>query len=707
MQNYKINLRIKNILKSICKENDYVTIAKIAKDLDISGRTVLREISEVERFLKRNGVTLDKKTGVGIKVCGSDFEKQSILNLLDGEKDETIYSPLERKKIIISELLQNRQPVKLYNFTTTLKVTEATISNDLEKADEWFKKHSLNLIRKQGLGVYVEGKENHIRKAMVSLIYENTNESQLLGLIRQNLTDSEIVSKDIETSSRNRLLNLIDNETIKKIEISVENMEKERNYKLTDSAFVGLIVHLSLAIVRIKKGDKITINQEFLKELKTSEEYLIASNLSIDISKTFSINIPDDEIGYITMHIKGSRKRDEKEKAGNKIIGSFELIKLSKQVINIAEIQTGRFLGNNENLLNGLVNHLGTAITRLKMNLDIRNPLLEEIKANYADLMIISSKCVEVIEKHIGIKMPEAEIAFIAMHLGAAIENSETPIKPIYKVAIACATGIGTSRLLATRIESEYDNIQIIDIISTIHIEECWLREEEIDFIISTVNIDKCFRPVVRVNPLLFQEDKDNIAKQIKALINTNVSYSKKKTNKVKFKEKLLLLKTYSEAIIQLLDNFFLSEIPAISSVDELIMEVSKIIGQDLGIEEKLRIALKNREEKGNIIVTGHEMILLHCRTDAVKELYFGAVKLSTKLECLNGKNEIENVLLGIVMLAPEDCSKLHLEVIGYVSKMLIERVDFLKYLKAIDVDKAFNELNDILKEFYKQKVNN
>ncbi len=48
-----------------------------------------------------------------------------------------------------------------------------------------------------------------------------------------------------------------------------------------------------------------------------------------------------------------------------------------------------------------------------------------------------------------------------------------------------------------------------------------------------------------------------------------------------------------------------------------------------------------------------------------------------------------------------------HIEVIGYVSKMLIERVDFLKYLKAGDSDYAFNELNDILKEFYKQKVNN
>ncbi|MBU3112728.1 BglG family transcription antiterminator [Clostridium lacusfryxellense] len=707
MKGYKINSRIKNILQIICKEDDYVTISKIAKDLDVSGRTVLRDIPEVQNFLKHNGINLEKKTGVGIKVIATLEEKKTIINLLNGEINETIYSPLERKNIIISELLQNQEPVKLYNFTRILKVTEATISNDLEKTDEWFKKHGLKLIRKQGLGVYVEGREDYIRKAMVSLIYENTNESQLLGLIRKNLDNSVVVAQDIEVASRNRLLNLIDNETIKKLEVLVESMEKERNYKLVDSAFVGLIVHIALAIERVKKGDKITINGKFLKELKTSEEYVIASNLSSNISKCFAVDIPEDEIGYITMHIKGSKNYKEKYKAGNKVIGSFELVKLSKEIIKIAEIETGRFLGNNENLLNGLVNHLGTAITRLKMNLEIRNPLLEEIKANYTDLMRISTKCSVVVEKHIGIKMPEAEIAFIAMHLGAAIENSETLIKPIYKVAIACATGMGTSRLLATRIKNEYENIEIVDIISTIHIEKSFLMEKEIDFIISTVNIDKCYKPVVRVNPLLFQEDKDKIADQIKAMKNINIIHSNRKIKNINFKDKLISLNIYSEAIIQILDNFFLKEIPEISSIDALIIETSKLIERDTKAGDQLRRALKNREEKGNTVVTGHEMILLHCRTGFVKKLYFGAIKLTKGIECLNGLDKIENVKLAIIMLAPEECSKSHIEVIGYVSKNLIERIDFLKYLKAGNSEYAFSELNDILKEFYNQKVNN
>ena len=128
MKDYKINLRVKNILQNICNENDYITISKIAKDLDVSGRTVIREMPTVEKFLKENGVSLNKKTGVGIKVMGTLKEKQAIIYLLNGEKEETIYSPLERKNIIISELLQNQEPVKLYNFTKILKVTEATIS---------------------------------------------------------------------------------------------------------------------------------------------------------------------------------------------------------------------------------------------------------------------------------------------------------------------------------------------------------------------------------------------------------------------------------------------------------------------------------------------------------------------------------------------------------------------------------------------------
>jgi mannitol operon transcriptional antiterminator len=343
------------------------------------------------------------------------------------------------------------------------------------------------------------------------------------------------------------------------------------------------------------------------------------------------------------------------------------------------------------------------------MNLDIRNPLLENIKEHYPELLKVSEKCVRIVEGRMGIKIPESEIAYIAMHIGASIENTGILPKHVYRAVIACSAGIGTSTILATRIEKEYDNIQIIDTISTLKLEEEWLREEDIEFIISTVKLEKSALPVVTVNPLLFEEDKSKITDMIKILKNDKKIQLGKKKKSRNFKENLHLLGIYSEGIIQVLDNFFLEEDENSESIKEIIEKISRIIGEREGVdrEQRLMEALNDREAKGSIVITGHQSVLFHCRTDAVDKLYFGALKIKNSICCINGRDEEEQIKLGVVMLAPVGCSKYFIEVISYVSKMLIENPNFIYAMNNGDNEEAYNELSNILKEFYKLKVNN
>lgn len=704
MQDSKMNSRVKKILLRICAEDKYVTIAMIAQELGVSTKTILRELYEVEQWLAAKGCSLSKKTGAGIKVNGSIDRKAIILDILQGAKEDNIYSPKERQIVIISELLQNQESVKLYNFTKILKVTEGTISNDLDKVAQWFEKQGITLIRKPGLGVYIEGQETNIRKAMVHFIYENIEEDQLLGVIRNSLIKSANHSTDIETKIQRRLLNLINKEVIHRLESSIHDAEEKMGHKLADSAYVGLIVHLALAVQRIKKNEEIKIDQDFLQELKNYPEYLIATDMVASIAKNFVIKVPESEIGYITMHIRGSKNRNDYIKDTSKMIGNFELVRITKEIIKMAEAETGRFLAQNDNLLVGLVNHLGPSIYRLKMNMEIRNPFLEEIKGFYPELVAISRKCSTVVEKHLGIKMPDSEIAYIAMHLGAAMETVEKLPKPVYRCAIACSTGIGTSRLLATKIQKEYDNIQIVEIISTIHIEETSLRNKRVDFIISTVTIDYCSIPVVTVNPLLFEEDKNRINKQMKLLANKVEYYSSENGNGVRFKDKLLALQSYGQAILEILENFFLVKDYESRTIEEIIHSVSSLLGINDEMTKGLADALQQREEKGGTFITGHGFILLHCRTDAVEKLYFGVVQNANKLYAINGKNQREEINLGIIMIAPEHNSENAMETISHLSQMLIERPDFIRVLEQGIQEEAAIEVSNILEEFYRSK---
>jgi mannitol operon transcriptional antiterminator len=691
-----ITLRQKKILQEICNEDKYITISNIAEKLGISSRTVLRELSGVEKWLLTYHCTLDKKSGLGIRLSGTCENKKAVIERLEEHTEASGFTPAERQLIIISELLQDKEPVKIFSFTKRLKVTEGTVSHDLDKVEEWLKDYDLKLVRKPGLGIYVEGPERTVRQAIVNLIYENVNESQLLNLVKS--------SKALEDKTRDRLLNLIEKDTIKKIETLIFELEKKLRYRLADNAYIGLLIHLTLAIQRIRKNEKIVIDPKYLSELKTYNEFEIAQDLTKQISQVFNIEIPEDETGYITMHLIGSKSFDSLPVSSEKK-DTNELQELASEMIKIVEAETGYLLEYNESLFDGLISHLGPAINRLKMNMDIRNPLLQEIKEHYSSLFILASKCVGVVEEKIGIKMPDSEIAYIAMHLGAALENSKTKVKRIFRVAISCTTGIGTSRLLATRIKKEYENIQIIEIISTLHVKEEWLKENGIDFIISTVNLDNSSVPVIVVNPLLFEKDKAKINVVIRDLMSSTGNYTNKAVKQLNLKDKLSNIRTSIDGMVQVLNNFFVDEYEQLDSIEKLIEKIGGKIGNSEESKELIKKSLIFREEKGSTILTGYDAMLLHCRTSGVKELYFGVVKVKEGIVCTNSEGQKELINLAIIMLAPEKCDRGLIEVLSFISETLILEEDFIGRLKKDTWEELYYMMNSLMDKFYRRKT--
>lgn len=690
MNKIRITRRQKEILKIICSEQSYVTISNIAEKLDISSRTVLRELRYVEVWLKAYGCSLDKRSGMGIRFIGNKENRRNILKVLEEGKEIKDYSAKERQVIILQELLKEKEPVKLFSFTKSLNVTEGTISHDLDKVNEWLLDYNLKLVRKPGVGVYIEGKEEEFRKAIVSLIYENINETELLSLIRENLYTN--------VNTRERLLNLIDEETVRKLETLIFKIEELFNYRLADNAYVALIVHLALAIDRIKKGEKISMNKTYLKELKNYAEFKAAEDLSFKISKEFNIEIPEDEIGYITMHLRGTKGFENKNT-------SNDLKNLAKEIIKIAEAETGTFLRQNEQSIIWLVNHLAPAINRLKMKMDIRNPMLEQIKEHYPKLFHLAEKCVLPVEKYIGSKIPNSEIAYIAMHLGAALEKGKS-VKRDYKVVISCTTGMGTSGLLAARIEKEYDNIKIIDVISSLNLDGDILKDKEIDFIISTVPIENVEIPVAIVNPLFFQKDKEQVDSIMKQLRDVPKKRVEDKKNSSDLKEKLEKLNSYTEGIIQVLDNLFVYNYDEFSNVEELIKEVSLRLAEDESRAAEIQKSLILREQIGSTILTGFNAILLHSRTSGVNQLIFGVVRIKSSLYLLNAEGEKESIRLAIIMLVPENCNNMQLEIMSFISTRFIEEPDFLNILSEGTEQDIYLRLNSFLDEFHKARIN-
>ena len=697
-------------------DEEYIAAPKIAAMLGISTKTVSRELDDVEKLLGQHNLKLIRKTGAGLAVEGGTKGLLSLRHAITDIKGTKIgYSPKERRKIIISRLLASDEPVKLFAIASLLSVTDGTVSGDLDKVAPWFKSHNLLLVRKPGLGVYVEGDEADVRRAAIEHIYANAESGELLTLM---------TGGDAGTEKENRwLLNLVDEKLIAEIKSVVRKVLSEQTdlppkiRSLTGDAFVGLVVHLTFAVERIRRGENVGIDEKFLTELVAKEEFVAAAHIAAAVGENFGIDVPQAEIGYIAMHLLGARSAYIA--AGNNKIAAtnnFGLAKAANSIIRRAAALTGNknLIGNKE-LLNGLVNHLGPTLSRLKMNMSIRNPLLTEMKEHYPHLMDIAEKSVTDLVKEFG-ELPEAEIAYIAMHLGTVSESGEAAINIIHRIAVACPSGLGTSRLLASRLRRRFEGrLKVVDIVSTLEVNDTYLKENDIEFIIATVPILNVEVPVITVGTMPSDEDIARIDAELKRqneifLRRGAAAFTETQQNAVSAhsppREKLSAeglakniaeITEYGAAIKALVTNFFTENENSAADIDAL----CRIAARKATKPERaaaLAEELLAREKKADTVIAGSGAVLLHCRSDNVNELTAGVIRLK------NALSYGEKINLAVVLVLPNEASPEAAKTAGHFSAQLFEQDNFFDFLRDGDAEKIKGELSNIFRKFYRDK---
>ncbi|MBE8955356.1 MAG: BglG family transcription antiterminator [Quinella sp. 2Q5] len=689
--------RTRDILQLLLMEKSFRTTADIAAKLSVSAKTVSRQLPKVEAALNAVGLQMEKKSGAGLKVIGSEVKRYALVKQLKSTQRRE-YAPDERRSIIISKLLSSREPIKLFALSSAVHVTDSTISNDLDKLEPWFREQGLKLLRKPGLGVSLLGDESDLRRAIVRYIYEHVGEERLLNLMQDNLSEDDEPVAQVSKF----MLELIDAGEWRRLEQMIRVTENDLGYKLSDNAFIGLVVHLSLALRRIKNHEPVTIDEQTAERLRTSREFSAACKLADNISAASGLTVPESEVLYITMHILGARSRYSSASLGTiSMMDNFRLVTLARQIMKRAAKITGRDIDKNQSLLAGLVNHLAPTISRLKMNMDIRNPLLAEIRTHYPELMNLTRKCVAEVEAEVGKPLPDAEIAYIAMHLGAALSDSEKFLHAVHRVVVACPTGMGTSRLLASQLRTHFPTLKIVDEIPILEINSEYVAAKDFEFIISTVPIPRAPCRVIVVGAALTDEDRKKIDAELSRQNKNFLGSAEEIEPRPPFMEGLAKITAYGRAIQLLMTNYFYVR-ENISTIEDACDLAGKFAGDDVHSRAEISRALLSREDRGSTLIFGRHMILLHCKSAAVNAPMFGILQLGAGFVYSEG-NEL--VRTAIVLLAPIDADEFTLETIGHIASVLMDRWGFIEILHEGDGDEIHSEVLKIFEDFYRAKL--
>ncbi|GAJ38519.1 BglG family transcription antiterminator [Saccharococcus caldoxylosilyticus] len=495
--------RHKQLLKQLLAAHTHTSVATLASQLVCSEKTIRNDLKALDEFLseKYPNIVIERKPSVGVIIRGKETEKQKLLHDL-ARLEETNSSQDYRKLQLIKILLTEDKPVTMQQLAERFYISKPAIQNDLEEIEQWLQSFGLVLIRKPHLGIKVEGTEQAWRTALSRLVELLVDHSYYIFDAKQ-LKLIEDVLKPYELAL---------------IEKEIRKMDEWLEFPLTDQSVISLTVHIAIAIKRIKMGHRIDIHTNQLQELQTKPEYRLAEQLAKQIEQWIAVKIPDEEIGYITLHLLGARLRYDQtneKKDIEQLLTKMdnEALQIVKELIHDISLHTDERLRKDKELLIGLTIHIHSTLNRLRNGLAVKNPLLKDIKQMYRYPFEIVLSLIPKVEKKINVPIPEDEVAYIVLHIQAALERIQHKNEKI-RAVIVCATGSGTSRLIEAKISAAFPKLEIAAVASIAKLNEI-IAATKPDVLISTVPLEHRKIPVITVSPLLPKQELDMIEQWI------------------------------------------------------------------------------------------------------------------------------------------------------------------------------------------------
>lgn len=688
--------RIKQILQILIEAEQPVPEQQIADSIGVSKRTVQREFEYIESGLKEYQLSLEKKKNVGVWIDGNSMDLENLAGELAEVRESKTTDKEIRRKYLICELLRERIPKKLYYFSELFGVSEATISNDLEAVSDWFAVNHIEILRKPGYGVALMGTEKNYRLALQRFVSENVDDEAIRTLLYKN--GGNVVEAVANFDSRN-IYELLNSEILGEVSKTLQEMDEPKLHQMADNSYIGLVLHITIAIDRILKGEVIEAGNESVAEYEMDEDYALAAEIIARLEETFNLSIPKGEMAYILLHIKGAKMSYSDRQEERHFIGSEGMLDLVDHMIDAFDAASACELKCDEEFIHGLLMHLEPTLIRLENDMNIYNPLLDEIKSEYAEVFKRCEKAAEVMENVTGKKVPESEIGYLAMHFGAALvrASDRKEIQRIVEIGVICASGFGVARLMMTKLKNclkqevnlhTYGRDEITPYISS-----------KTDFFISSLNLEEPDIDYIKVSPLITAMDLSMIQAKVK-----EYSHMPPKQQESDFTRQLDEINAMAAEIKNLIRKYKNITIPADVDLDQMLSILARKVTAQPAAAALLKADVLRREQIMSQIFPEMGFALFHCRTKAVREAAFYTAT-PEQGDCFIHP-QMKQIKAAVMLLMPQDADKVRdTEILGHISSSFAEDTSFLNIIFAGEEDKVRKKLQKILKTYFNDYI--
>ncbi|WP_206832363.1 BglG family transcription antiterminator [Alicyclobacillus fructus] len=663
--------RQKLLLSELVRHSEGVDPSEAARRLDVSRRTLQRDLRAVAGWLRPFRARIENQKG-RVRVVASPQELRRIEAALGPVMPQAApVTPRQRAALLALWLLAEPGPLKLAYLGKVLDAAPASLSSDLNDLAPWLRARRLILVRRQGFGVLVEGGEAARRETMADIVYEQIPPYELARMtVREG---------DLSHPVARWLVQWVKPEALKALADVVESVLGAAEPPIEEADRFEVWLYAVIQSLRASRGGRL-LGEEVEgdarpSDIATARELLVRAAQAIGLEAIAT----EPEIRYMARHLAGLRVRLDDD--FRLLPSNVTALDLAHRFVRAVQDITQLPFTSDELLMSDLAQHLAPALDRVRAGLPIRNPLLEMVKVRYPELFAAAAAASRAVFAPHGLDLPEEEIGFLTMHLGASRERQSAEAR--WRAAIVCPHGLSSARLLLSRVRKELPEVSAVQVApaqSASHLDA--------DIVLSTVPLPETEVPVVVVSPFLTDEDIRQVRLAL-AGIERRWRPSPESGRRLSGGPTTWALHLASSVEIERIRA---------ETMDDLIPIVARHVvrrGRAPAAEPIVK-AIERRERLGSVVLPGRQLAVLHARTDALDGPFVGVYRLERPMRT-PGVGEDEPVAVVLVLLARVEEDAEAIECLGRISVALVESQSLVEALKSAEEEQVRQHLYDAM----------
>lgn len=474
-----MNKRCYKIIEILIECGTWMTGKELAYRLAVSSRTIRSDIEKIHNTYPhlivahyRNGYCLD----------------QEVLNKTTlATKSNTIpQSPEERVNYIISTLLFRATPLHLMDLEDHIYVSDSTIKSDLKTIQDLLENYESLSIDKDGSFIRLVGSEEDKRA-----LYRDLLAKECQG----------------NFANINKIDELLPNLDMIRIKNELEATLDQYQFSIRKETLPSLLIHAGCGLERMRQA--CYVDQSLVAD-QTDKAYQIARTFYQRVARFIPIQANDHEISLLArlLDSRSSLTLGSEDFAEN-------AVRLCDQIVEGIFNQYDIDFSDDAYFKSSFALHIQNLLKRVDTNHTLSTDSLLDIKRNFPLIFEMSVFIGRLIEKDVGIPLPETELEYLAIHIGTAYDRQ---FIQCWHAILIQPSGNMMSNLCQQKLTEKFGDQLVIDAVCDYYEAELVERYQP-DLILSTVPLShETGLPAVLISTLMTANDVYKIAKLLNEL---------------------------------------------------------------------------------------------------------------------------------------------------------------------------------------------